>query len=192
MNWLLSKIRSILKRSPKNVDNVKDDDVENFNPIIRQGSVVVFIFFGILGGWAIFGQISGAVVVPATIKIDTERKTVQHLEGGIVDKIHVREGDKVVKGQPLVTLKSASVDSSVDMAQKNLILFLAAKNRYEAEKALFQPIVWDGELLELVRLYGNEDVLESERKIFEARQSSYTSQTRLLDNRANPGSAGRN
>ncbi len=53
-----------------------------------------------------------------TIKIDTERKTVQHLEGGIVDKIHVREGDKVVKGQPLVTLKSASVDSSVDMAQK--------------------------------------------------------------------------
>ncbi len=181
MNWLLSKIRSILKRSPKNVDNVKDDDVEDFNPIIRQGALVVFIFFGILGGWAIFGQISGAVVVPATIKIDTERKTVQHLEGGIVDKIHVREGDKVVKGQPLVTLKSASVDSSVDMAQKNLILFLAAKNRYEAEKALFQPIVWDGELLELVRLYGNEDVLESERKIFEARQSSYTSQTRLLD-----------
>ena len=47
MNWLLSKIRSILKRSPKNVDNVKDDDVEDFNPIIRQGSVVVFIFFGI-------------------------------------------------------------------------------------------------------------------------------------------------
>ena len=131
MNWLLSKIRSILKRSPKNVDNVKDDDVEDFNPIIRQGALVVFIFFGILGGWAIFGQISGAVVVPATIKIDTERKTVQHLEGGIVDKIHVREGDKVVKGQPLVTLKSASVDSSVDMAQKNLILFLAAKNRYE-------------------------------------------------------------
>ena len=58
-----------------------------------------------MGGWAIFGQISGAVVVPATIKIDTERKTVQHLEGGIVDKIHVREGDKVVKGQPLVTLE---------------------------------------------------------------------------------------
>ncbi len=49
------------------------------------------------------------------------------------------------------------------------------------KKRFFQPIVWDDELLELVRLYGNEDVLESERKIFEARQSSYTSQTRLLD-----------
>lgn len=46
MNWLLSKIRSILKRSPKNVDNVKDDDVEDFNPIIRQGALVVFIFSG--------------------------------------------------------------------------------------------------------------------------------------------------
>ena len=119
MNWLLSKIRSILKRSPKNVDNVKDDDVEDFNPNYPPGICCRLYFFsGYWGGWAIFGQISGAVVVPATIKIDTERKTVQHLEGGIVDKIHVREGDKVVKGQPLVTLKSASVDSSVDMAQK--------------------------------------------------------------------------
>lgn len=154
---------------------------EGFGPIIRQGLVVLFLFFGILGGWAVFGKISGAVVVPGTIIIDTERKTVQHLEGGIIDVIHVREGDRVRAGQPLITLKSVTVSSSVDMANKNLILFLAARSRYEAEKALFQPIRWDGELLELARAYDSGDALESERKMFEARRASYRSQVELLD-----------
>lgn len=156
-------------------------DIEDFGPIIRQGILAIVLFFGVLGGWAVFGQISGAVVVPGTIKIDTERKTVQHLEGGIIDRIHVREGDEVSKGQTLITLRSATVDSSVDMANKNLILFLAARNRYQAEKELFQTIQWDRELLALVEQYDSRDVLESEQKIFDARRASYNSQTELLE-----------
>lgn len=154
---------------------------EGFGLIIRQGLIVILLFFGILGGWAVFGKISGAVVVPGTIIIDTERKTVQHLEGGIIDTIHVREGDRVDEGQSLITLKSVTVNSSVDMANKNLILFLAARNRYEAEKSLFQPIRWDSELLELAQKYNSRDVLESEQKMFEARRASYQSQVELLD-----------
>ena len=67
------------------------------------------------------------------------------------------------------------------MANKNLILFLAARNRYEAEKSLFQPIRWDSELLELAKRYNSRDVLESEQKMFEARRASYQSQVELLD-----------
>ncbi len=160
-------------------------DIESFGPIIRQGVITIVLFFGILGGWAVFGKISGAVVVPGTIKIDTERKTVQHLEGGIVEAIHVREGDKVDAGQTVITLKSATVDSSVDMANKNLILFLAARNRYQAEKGLFQTIAWERELLDLVEKYKSWDVLESERKIFEARRASYQSQSELLESQIN-------
>lgn len=180
MNRLWARLRAVFSRPQPQQDAV-DDDVEDFRPIIRQGIIVVALFFGVLGAWAVFGKISGAVVVPGTIKIDTERKTVQHLEGGIIDAIHVREGDKVVRGQPLITLRSATVDSSVDMARKNLILFLAAKDRFQAEKALFQSIEWDRELLDLVGEYGSEEALRSERKIFDARQASYQSQTQLLD-----------
>lgn len=158
-----------------------DEQDEGFGPIIRQGLIVLLFFFGILGGWAAFGKISGAVVVPGTIIIDTERKTVQHLEGGIIDTIHVREGDRVDEGQSLITLKSVTVTSSVDMANKNLILLLAARSRYEAEKALFQPIRWDSELLELTKKYNSRDVLESEQKMFEARRASYQSQVDLLE-----------
>lgn len=180
MNRLWARLRAVIAR-PQEAPAARDEDVEEFTPIIRQGMIVVALFFGVLGAWAVFGKISGAVVVPGTIKIDTERKTVQHLEGGIIDAIHVREGEQVVKGQPLITLRNATVDSSVDMARKNLILFLAAKDRFRAEKALFQPIEWDKELLALVEEYGSDEVLRSERKIFDARRASYDSQTRLLD-----------
>lgn len=182
MSGLWAKVRALFAATEKQgTSGESDDALEDFAPIVRLGLIVIFIFFGILGCWAIFGKISGAVVVPGTIKIDTERKTVQHLEGGIIDAIHVREGDEVVKGQALITLKSAMVNSSVDMANKNLILFLAARNRYQAEKNLFQQISWDSELLDLVERYGSQDVLESEQKIFDARHASYKSQTELLE-----------
>lgn len=182
MSGLWAKVRALFAATEKQgTSGESDDALEDFAPIVRLGLIVIFIFFGILGCWAIFGKISGAVVVPGTIKIDTERKTVQHLEGGIIDAIHVREGDEVVKGQALITLKSAMVNSSVDMANKNLILFLAARNRYQAEKNLFQQISWDSELLDLVERYGSQAVLESEQKIFDARHASYKSQTELLE-----------
>lgn len=177
MSELLSKLRNFFHNKGKNNDN---DEVEGFGPIIRHGLVIIVLFFGILGGWAIFGEISGAVVVPGTIKIDTERKTVQHLEGGIVDSIEVREGDTVTQGQPLINLRSVTVNSSVDMANKNLIIFIAAKCRYEAEKNLFTDIIWTNELMELVEKYHSHDVLEGEKKSFEARKASYQSQVDVL------------
>lgn len=184
MNGLLAKVRAFFGK-PEKEHAEDEDELEGFIPIIRQGLIVIVLFFGVLGGWAVLGKINGAVVVPGTIKIDTERKTVQHLEGGIIDAIHVREGDEVQKGQALITLRSAMVDSSVDMANKNLILFLAARNRYQAEKNLFQTIEWDAELLDLVEKYGSQDVLESEQKIFDARHASYRSQIELLESQIN-------
>ena len=179
MNALWAKLRAFLFGREKQ-ETGDDDDVELFTPIVRQGLIVIVLFFGVLGGWAVFGEISGAVVVPGTIKIDTERKTVQHLEGGIVDSIEVREGDTVKQGQTLITLRSVTVDSSVDMAHKNLILFLAARCRYEAEKNLFQDIVWTEELLSLADKYKSRDVLDGEKKSFDARRASYQSQVDVL------------
>lgn len=177
----LPRMRPPAPDRPATPPTGSDGLIEGFGPIIRQGLIVIVLFFGVLGGWAVFGRISGAVVVPGTIIIATERKTVQHLEGGIIDVIHVREGDSVESGQPLITLRSVTVNSSVDMAHKNLILLLAARNRYEAEKELFRPIRWDSELLELATRYDSRDVLESEQKMFEARRASFQSQAELLD-----------
>lgn len=87
----------------------KNSAIEDPRSIIRQGLAVILLFFGVLGAWAYWGEISGAVVAPGKIKVESERKTVQHLEGGIVDTILVREGQDVAEGQVLVELESVQV-----------------------------------------------------------------------------------
>ena len=139
------------------------ESIEDPRKIIRQGLLVVFLFFGVLGTWAVFGEISGAIVAPGKVKIETERKTVQHLEGGIVDSILVREGDEVQEGQPLIVLESVQVDASENMLQKQLVALLAAQTRSAAEKELKTDFTWPEELISLAASAHSEDVLANER-----------------------------
>ena len=156
------------------------ESIEDPRKIIRQGLLVVFLFFGVLGTWAVFGEISGAIVAPGKVKIETERKTVQHLEGGIVDSILVREGDEVQEGQPLIVLESVQVDASENMLQKQLVALLAAQTRSAAEKELKTNFAWPEELLSLAASTHSEDVLANERKIFTARREALDGQISLL------------
>ena len=154
--------------------------IENPHRIIRQGLFVIVMFFGVMGCWAAFGTISGAVVAPGKVKIETERKTVQHLEGGIVDSILVKEGDEVTAGQTLVVLEGIQVDASVDMVNKQLIALLAAQARFSTEKDQRDAIVWPKELEILVERYRARDVLENEQKIFAARRDAIQGQISML------------
>ena len=156
------------------------ESIEDPRKIIRQGLLVVFLFFGVLGTWAVFGEISGAIVAPGKVKIETERKTVQHLEGGIVDSILVREGDEVQEGQPLIVLESVQVDASENMLQKQIVAQLAAQTRSAAEKELKTDFVWPEELISLAASTHSEDVLANERKIFTARREALDGQISLL------------
>lgn len=157
------------------------DNIENPRRIIRQGLAVIFLFFGVLGLWAVFGEISGAVVAPGKIKIETERKTVQHLEGGIVDAILVREGDEVKEGQPLVALESIQVEASENMLQKQLIAQLAVQVRFAAEKDLQSELRWPDALRRMAEATRSADVLANEEKIFHARAEALQGQISLLN-----------
>ncbi|MBO4300901.1 MAG: HlyD family type I secretion periplasmic adaptor subunit [Desulfovibrio sp.] len=156
------------------------ENVEDPRRIIRQGLFVVFLFFGVFGVWSVVGHISGAVVAQGKIKVETERKTVQHLEGGIVDSILVREGEDVKAGQPLILLESVQVDANASMLQKQLVAQLAAQYRAAIEKDLGATLQWPEKLVRMAELTHSLDVLENEKKIFVARQDSLNGQISLL------------
>lgn len=159
----------------------KNSAVEDPRSIIRQGLAVILLFFGVLGAWAFWGEISGAVVAPGKIKVESERKTVQHLEGGIVDTILVREGQDVAEGQVLVELESVQVDASENMLQKQLVAQWAAHSRALAEKSFSDELVWPDGLVELARTVNSADVLDNEQKIFQARKEALRGQLSLLE-----------
>src|SRR5258705_5253993 len=68
------------------------------------GVAIMAAFFVVLGGWAAFAPLNSAAVAPAVIKVEGNRKSVQHLEGGIVRELRVKEGDKVAADQNLILL----------------------------------------------------------------------------------------
>lgn len=101
--------------------------------VIFAGILVILVFFGGLGGVAAYLPFSGAVISPGVVKVSQEKKTVQHLEGGIVERIFVREGDRVRTGDVLIELKSSRVTASVALLKGRL-----AAKKIEAARLLAQ------------------------------------------------------
>lgn len=157
------------------------EEIENPRKIIRQGMLVIFFFFGILGVWAFFGHIQGAVIGVGRIKIETERKTIQHLEGGIVDEILIREGQEVVQGEPLIVLQSVQADASANMTRKEVVSLEAQRLRAIAEKDGDTELKWPDALQQQAKEWDSTDVLANEEKIFQTRQQTLDTQLSLLD-----------
>ena len=130
-----------MKEKPIKTDDKKSASRYRVRPgkVIVAGLLVILLFFGGLGGVAAYLPFSGAVIAPGVVKISQEKKTVQHLEGGIVERISVREGDRVRTGDVLIELKSSQVTASVALL----------KGRLAAKK------------IEAARLYAQQDAKSS-------------------------------
>ena len=162
----------------------------NPTPLIIAGLLIIICFFGGLAAWSIYFPFQGAVIAPGTVKVSGERKTVQHLEGGIIEEILVKEGDQVKEGDILIRLQSIRVEANVDLLQGRLYGKLAGHDRLTAEVKMATKISWSKELL---NQQGNRDVdkiMAAEKSIFLSRRSDiegktslYHSQIKQLGNR---------
>lgn len=147
--------------------------------IIFAGLLVIGLFFGGLGGISATMPFSGAVIAPGVVKISEERKTLQHLEGGIVDQILVKEGDTVKKGQVLIRLKSSQVDASVDMLEGMLLTETAKLDRLSVEKTMGNTIVWSDALLKEKGDPEIKKLLKNENEIFTTRLEAVFSKLKI-------------
>ncbi|MFC6640192.1 hypothetical protein [Sulfitobacter sediminilitoris] len=86
-------------------------------PVALMGYVLIFITFGVFGGWAAVAKLDSAVVAPGTISLEGNRRVVQHFEGGIVDEILVQEAISVNEGDILLRLNSIEARSNLEVFQ---------------------------------------------------------------------------
>lgn len=96
-------------------------------------AIVVFAVFGI-GGWAATMELAGAVIAHGSLVVESSVKKVQHLTGGIVKEIRVREGDHVKAGDILVRLDETQTKAADAIVSKNLDELIAQQARLEAER----------------------------------------------------------
>ena len=95
----------------------------------RLGNAIILVFVVVFGGWGYFAPLDGGAVAPGVINPDSGKKTIQHLEGGIIAEMRVREGEAVTVGQPLVVLESTQARAAYDSLVQQRWALLARKAR---------------------------------------------------------------
>jgi HlyD family type I secretion membrane fusion protein len=138
----------------------------------RFGYLIILLFFGGLGGWAALAPLASGVSVSGSIEAATGVKTVQHLEGGLVKEILVREGDRVTKGEVVLRMDPLRTDAQSIVQQSSLVSLLVERARIKAEVAGEEAINLDGELMDALEKPILGKIIESELKLFEERKDS--------------------
>lgn len=100
---------------------------------IVAGLAILIAFFGGLGVWAVTAPLNAAIVGEAVVKVAGNRKSVQHLDGGIVRELLVREGDRVAAGDVLMVLDVTQAQAEHDVFSQQEIVLLAVEARLQAE-----------------------------------------------------------
>ncbi len=144
------------------------------------GLVIIALFFGGLGGWAALAPLGSAAIAQGTVSVEGSRKTVQHLEGGIVAEILVKDGDHVKKGAPLLRLERTQAEASLKLIYGRKMITLAEIARLTAEQNGGEELVFPKWLLDRSDDLSVEKAMESQRNIFAARLQARKSQATIL------------
>jgi HlyD family secretion protein len=146
------------------------------------GLVIFLVFVVGFGAWAGLAPLAEAAIAPGVIKVEGNRRTIQHLEGGIVREILVRDGTKVEAGQVLMRLDDIQSDATLETQRAQRWALLAQDARLSAEMARAQEISFPADLLgsPLPRAM---DAVTGQRALFEARTASLNSQVQVLQAR---------
>lgn len=138
--------------------------------IRRLGMTIVLVTFGLFGGWAALAPLDNAVFGSGQVTVQSYRKTVQHLEGGIVKELLVHDGDLVRKGDPLIVLDPSQVSADYESTRSQLIAARTKEARLRAERDDLptMPVVsYEGPDSDRAR-----EALEGETHVFNARRTS--------------------
>ena len=149
-------------------------------PTVVFGIVVIALFLGGFGAWAALASLETAAIAQGRVSVDGKRKTVEHLEGGIVADILVEEGEVVAAGQSLILLDDTQARASFSLVEGQFHATAALRARLQAERDGLPEIRWPEWLREAVR---GEGVLVAQERIFEARRQSLDNRTAIFRQR---------
>ena len=116
-------------------------------PVALAGYVLIFLTFGVLGSWAAVAKLDSAVVAPATIALEGNRRVVQHFEGGIVDEILVEEANSVEQGDVLLRLSAVEARSNLEVLSTRLDVSRMIEARLLAERKLKSDVEFPADLV---------------------------------------------
>jgi HlyD family type I secretion membrane fusion protein len=152
---------------------------------IRMGMYAFLFVFVFLLGWGALAPIDSAAIATGSVVLDANRKTIQHLEGGIIAEILVREGDTVEKGQPLLRLSETNARARQEILTNQRRAAIANEARLVAERDGKDFIEFPKELLVNQDNPDTKELLEGQVQLFDSRRKAVTGQVNIIAQRVN-------
>src|SRR6185369_12134654 len=151
-------------------------------PIVRFGMLTLFIGFGGFLLWAGLAPLDEGVPGTGVVSVDSKRKTIQHLKGGIVETIEVREGARVKSGDVLLRLNDKEIKAQLDITRGQYWAVKATESRLLAERDGRSNVVFSPEMVEASKRDPRAvEAMRSQNQLFTARRSALLSELGTMD-----------
>jgi HlyD family type I secretion membrane fusion protein len=165
---------------------VADDGALPFlhtNRVIVRGMAVIVVFIFGFFGWAAIAPLQSALMAPGVIVVESHRKTIQHLEGGLVKDIRVTDGQAVKAGQVLMVLDNTQASANLDLIQDEADGLAAEEARLVAEREDADHITFPPDLLARQTDPKVAQDIAGEQKTFDTKRQSLQQQIGILTER---------
>jgi epimerase transport system membrane fusion protein len=149
------------------------------------GWCIIAIFFGGFGTWASTAPLNGAVVAQGVVKVEGNRKSVQHLDGGIVKELRVKEGDRVTAGEVLIVLDDTQARMEYELLSEESVVLRATEVRLLTELDHGSELVMSADLES--RRYDSyvKSIWNGQVRQFESRRAALEGQRSVIQERIN-------
>lgn len=178
-----------LSRARPSMSSGRDPGSENGGPSgdwktpARRGLCVAFLTFIVFGGWAGLASIDGAVIASGTVVVESDRKAVQHLEGGIVQSLMVAGDAHVQQGQALLRLDPTQERAREEMARSAVYSAIAEEARLQAEVSGSDMITFPDELTQRAADASAQRAMGDQKRRFEERSAARRIEISILEER---------
>jgi protease secretion system membrane fusion protein len=155
-------------------------------PVVRFGLFTLLIGFGGFLLWAGLAPLDEGVPGTGIVSVDTKRKTIQHLRGGLVESIAVREGDRVKAGDILLQLNDTDVKAQLDITRGQYAVVKATEARLQAEREGKSTVTFPANLIAAAQGdYRTAEAMAVQAQLFAARRSALSSEMGTMDEAIN-------
>ncbi len=148
----------------------------NDSKVIGFGLGVIFLLFAVFGGWMAFAPLAESSVAVGKVSADMDKKTLQHLEGGVIESILVKDGDEVKKGDLLLKLREINIKSQLDIFKTQYDDASAVYSRLVAQRDNLGKVTYPPELK-------NESIIKEQNSIFFETKKSIEDEKIISQNR---------
>ena len=157
------------------------DGLSSMDEPKKIGLSIFFLIFGLFGLWSAIAPLDGAAFAPGTVTVKSYNKVVQHLEGGIVADILVRDGDVVEAGQPLLTLDDTQARASLEIVNSQYVALRMREARLISERDGASKVEYPTALALSTANAAQE--VDAQNELFEARRDSNQGRIQILKQR---------